>query len=45
MMLGGRLETSNAKQLDLSGANVLYRWKPKLLKQIGPVAGSLELHV
>ena len=34
-----------ASNLGLSGANLLYRWKAKLLQQSGPAAATLENRV
>jgi len=42
MLLDGHCAESVASNLGLSGANLLYRWKAKLLKQSGPAAATLE---
>ena len=45
MLLDGYNAESVASNLGLSGANLLYRWKAKLLEQNGPAATSLENRV
>ncbi len=45
MMLDGQSAQSVADHLGLSGTNLLYRWKDKLLKQSGPAASTLESRV
>ena len=45
MLLDGHSATSVASNLGLSGANLLYRWKAKLLQQSGPAAATLENRV
>ncbi len=42
MLLDGHSAESVASNLGLSGANLLYRWKAKLLEQSGPAAATLE---
>lgn len=45
MLLDGHSAESVASNLGLSGANLLYRWKAKLLEQSGPAATTLENRV
>lgn len=45
MLLDGHSAESVASNLGLSGANLLYRWKAKLLQQSGPAATTLENRV
>lgn len=45
MLLDGHSAESVAANLGLSGANLLYRWKAKLLEQSGPAATTLEHRV
>jgi transposase len=45
MLLDGHSAESVAENLGLSGANLLYRWKAKLLKESGPAAATLESRV
>ncbi len=45
MLLDGHSAESVASNPGLSGANLLYRWKAKLLKQSGPAATTLENRV
>ena len=45
MMLDGHSAASVAERLGLSGTNVLYRWKAKLLSESGPAATALEARV
>ena len=45
MLLDGHTAESVAKNLGLSGANLLYRWKAKHLQSSGPVATTLEARV
>lgn len=45
MLLDGHSAASVAERLGLSGTNILYRWKQRLLAEGGPVAGSLEQRV
>jgi len=45
MFLDGHSASSIAENLGLSGTNVLYRWKDKLVKTSGPAAMSLENRV
>jgi transposase len=45
MLLDGHSATSIASRLGLSGANVLYRWKAKVLSESGPAATALEARV
>jgi transposase len=45
MLLDGHSAKSVASRLGLSGANVLYRWKAKLLSASGPAATALETRV
>ena len=45
MLLDGHSAGSVASNLGLSGANVLYRWKAKLLEHNGPTAAVLENRV
>ncbi len=45
MLLDGHSAMSVASRLGLSGTNVLYRWKAKLLSASGPAATALEARV
>ena len=45
MLLDGHSAESVASNLGLSGANLLYRWKAKMLKESGPAATTLENRV
>ncbi|MDH3645096.1 MAG: transposase [Gammaproteobacteria bacterium] len=45
MLLDGHSAESVAENLGISGANLLYRWKAKLLKESGPAAATLENRV
>ena len=45
MLLDGHSAESVASNLGLSGANLLYRWKAKLLQESGPAAATLENRV
>jgi transposase len=45
MLLDGHSAESVAENLGLSGPNLLYRWKSKLLKESGPAAATLESRV
>ncbi len=45
MLLDGHSAQSVASRLGLSGTNVLYRWKSKLLTASGPAATALEARV
>jgi len=45
MLWDGHSAQSVAANLGLSSANVLYRWKAKLLKESGPAATTLENRV
>ena len=45
MLLDGHSAQSVASNLGLSGANVLYRWKAKLVQESGPAATALESRV
>ena len=45
MLLDGHSAKSVISNLGVSGANLLYRWKAKLLKQSGPAATTLENRV
>ncbi len=45
MLLDGHSAASVASRLGLSGTNVLYRWKAKLLSASGPAATALEARV
>ncbi len=45
MLLDGHSAESVASRLGLSGANVLYQWKAKLLTTRGPAATALEARV
>ena len=42
MMLDGHSAESVATNLGISGANLLYRWKAKILGQSGPAASALD---
>lgn len=45
MLLDGHSATSVATRLGLSGTNILYRWKAKMLSESGPTATALEARV
>jgi transposase len=45
MLLDGHSAQSVARNLGISGANLLYRWKAKLLSASGPAATTLEHRV
>lgn len=45
MMLDGHSAESVARNLGISGANLLYRWKAKLVSASGPAATTLESRV
>ena len=45
MLLDGHSASSVASRLGLSGTNVLYRWKAKMLSESGPAATALEARV
>lgn len=45
MMLDGHSAASVASRLGISGTNLLYRWKAKLLSESGPAATTLESRV
>lgn len=45
MLLDGHSAESVASNLGISGVNLLYRWKAKLLQQSGPAATTLESRV
>jgi transposase len=45
MLLDGHTATSVCERLGLSGVNLLYAWKRKLLERSGPAAESLEARV
>jgi transposase len=45
MLLDGHNAQSVVENLGLSGANLLYRWKARLLKESGPATASLENRV
>jgi len=45
MLLDGHSATSVASRLGLSGTNILYRWKAKMLSESGPAATALETRV
>ncbi len=45
MLLDGHSATSVASRLGLSGTNILYRWKAKMLSESGPAATALEARV
>lgn len=45
MMLDGHSVESVATNLGISGANLLYRWKGKLLERSGPAATTLDCRV
>jgi transposase len=42
MLLDGHRPKAVAANLGLSGTNLLYRWKTKLLERSGPAAATLE---
>lgn len=45
MLLDGHTAASVCERLGLSGVNLLYVWKRKLLRQGGPAAEGLEARV
>ena len=45
MMLDGYSASSVARRLGLSGTNILYRWKAKIVSESGPAASALEARV
>ena len=45
MLLDGHSAASVASNLGLSGANLLYQWKARQLKESGPAATRLENRV
>jgi transposase len=45
MMLDGHSAESVAANLGISGTNLLYRWKTKILGQSGPAAETLDARV
>ncbi len=45
MLLDGHTAPSVVSRLGLSGANILYHWKAKLLSESGPAATALEARV
>ena len=45
MLLDGHSAASVASRLGLSGTNILYRWKAKILSDSGPAATALEARV
>ena len=45
MLLDGHTAASVCERLGLSGGNLLYLWKRKLLRQGGPAAVGLEARV
>ena len=45
MLLDGHTAASVCERLGLSGVNLLYSWKKKLLARGGPAAESLEARV
>ena len=45
MLLDGHSAKSVASRLGLSGTNVLYHWKAKMLSESGPAATALEARV
>ena len=45
MLLDGHSAASVASRLGLSGTNILYRWKAKMLSESGPAATTLEARV
>jgi len=45
MLFDGHSAQSVVENLGLSGTNILYRWKVKLLQQRGPAAAALEQRV
>jgi transposase len=45
MLLDGHTAASVCERLGLSGVNLLYLWKRKLLRQGGPAAVGLEARV
>jgi transposase len=45
MLLDGHSAESVARNLGISGANLLYRWKAQLLSASGPAATTLDSRV
>ena len=45
MLLDGHSAQSIVDNLGISGTNLLYRWKDRLVKQAGPAAETLESRV
>jgi len=45
MLLDGHSASSVASRLGLSSANILYRWKAKVITTSGPAASALESRV
>ena len=45
MLLDGHTAQSVAENLGISGANLVYRWKARLLQESGPAAETLEHRV
>jgi len=45
MLLDGHSAHSVASRLGLSGTNILYRWKARILSESGPVATAMEARV
>jgi len=45
MLLDGHSASSVASRLGLSGTNILYRWKAKMVSESGPAATALEARV
>ena len=45
MLLDGHSAESVASRLGLSGTNILYRWKSKVVSASGPAATALETRV
>jgi transposase len=45
MLIDGHSALSVVENLGLSGTNLLYRWKAKILQQSGPAATALEQRV
>jgi transposase len=45
MLMDGHSPNSVASRLGLSGTNLLYRWKAKMVSDSGPAATALEARV
>ena len=45
MLLDGHAAQSIVDKLGISGTNLLYRWKSKLINESGPAASTLETRV